>query len=35
MDYTYKELETGLESIYDRVRRPFKGLYLKLAVTQN
>lgn len=35
MDDADKKLEIGLESIYDRIRRPIKRCYLKLAVTQN
>ncbi len=35
MDDAHKKLETGLESIYDRDRRPFERLYLNWAVTQN
>ncbi len=35
MDDVDKKLETGLKSIYDRIRRPIKRCYLKLAVTQN
>jgi hypothetical protein len=34
MDNTDKELENGLESIYDWIRRPFDRYYLNLAVTQ-
>lgn len=29
MDYADKQLENGLESIYDLIRRPFKRFYLK------
>ncbi len=35
MDDADKKLEIGLKSIYDRIRRPIKRCYLKLAVTQN
>ena len=35
MDDADKKLENGLESIYDRIRRPFERCYLNLAVTQN
>ena len=35
MDYAHQKLERGLEQIYDTVRRPLEGLYLKRAVTQN
>ncbi len=35
MDYADQKLERGLEQVYDTVRRPPEGLYLKRAVTQN
>ena len=35
MDDADQELETGVESIYDRVRGPLEGLYLNRVVTQN
>ena len=35
MDYAHQKLERSLEQIYDTVRRPLEGLYLKRAVTQN
>jgi len=35
MDHAHPQLENGLESFYDRVRRPFERLRLNLAVTQN
>jgi hypothetical protein len=35
MENADKKLKNGLESIYDWVPRPFKGFYLKSAVTQD
>lgn len=35
MDDADKKLENVLKSIYYRIGRQFKGLYLKLAVTKN